>query len=471
MCDQLLKHSCTRLFNNMNWKETSLITTKKLTNVKIFSLRAIFWTRTSRLQCTLLHLCHWTTIVLATISLLGAVKLSWDRLKRKEKKIEAASGKTLSLCKKWVQPELAEGLEESNMLMQACVSNLYVVLLRKTFTVTAALCYAYQGPHSVHMQTEWYYSLSHSFLQIFFFKQIHLHSLLLSNALHCVGVFKCYTDVLTILQCWSLCICCTGDKRDHSPDDGEQGILQPGEAWRVHQPGGHLCHRGHDPPWRWSQWHPAAPQASLQHLQLHPAIQQLHRQGLPHHRRGLVHQGGNVWLMVCVCVCINRVFHTIGKGWFIEVEMFVLCVCVCVSTRFSTWSERGGSSRWECVSYDVCVWVSARFSTRPKSGGSWRWKCVLWCVCINKVFHTIREGWFIKVGMCVLWCVCMCMYQQGFPHHQRGVVHEAGNVCLIVCVFVHLQGLAHHQRVVLYQGDASHTTIVAESLNVWCLFL
>lgn len=155
MCDQLLKHSCTGLFSNMNWKETSLITTKKLTNVKIFSLRAIFWTGTSRLQCTLLHLRHWTTIMLATISLLGAVKLSWDRLKRKEKKIEAASGKTYSLWKKWVQPELAEGLEESNMLMQACMSNLYVVLLRKKFTVTAALCYAYQGPHSVHMQTEW----------------------------------------------------------------------------------------------------------------------------------------------------------------------------------------------------------------------------------------------------------------------------------------------------------------------------
>ena len=87
------------------------------------------------------------------------------------------------------------------MRTQVCMSNLCVVVLRKKFTVTAVLCYVYQGPHSMHMQTEWYYPLSDTFLQKFVLKTNTLHSVLFSNALHCVGVFKCYTDVLSILQC------------------------------------------------------------------------------------------------------------------------------------------------------------------------------------------------------------------------------------------------------------------------------
>ena len=79
-----------------------------------------------------------------------------------------------------------------------------------------------------------------------------------------------------------------------------------------------------------------------------------------------------------VCVCVYQ------QGFLHDQKAEVhedgnVSYDVCVSIRFSTPSERGGSSRWECVSYGVCV-----------------------CVCINKVFRTIREGWFMKLEMCVL---------------------------------------------------------------------
>ena len=34
---------------------------------------------------------------------------------------------------------------------------------------------------------------------------------------------------------------------------------------------------------------------------------------------------------------------------------------------------------------------------------------------IDKVFRTIGEGWFVKVGMCVVWCVCCLLYTSPSP--------------------------------------------------------
>ena len=114
-----------------------------------------------------------------------------ETLLRQLKKEEDQSSlwKDLFIVKKkkgatWTGRE--EGLEESNMRTQVCMSNLCVVVLRKKFTVTAVLCYVYQGPHSMHMQTEWYYPLSDTFLQKFVLKTNTYIYILCYSAMLCI---------------------------------------------------------------------------------------------------------------------------------------------------------------------------------------------------------------------------------------------------------------------------------------------
>ena len=77
-------------------------------------------------------------------------------------------------------------------------------------------------------------------------------------------------------------------ERDHAPDDGNARVLLAGQAGRLHPHRGHPVPGGHEPPGGRQERHPAAPQAAVRHLQLHPPLQRLHRQGLRRHRPRLL---------------------------------------------------------------------------------------------------------------------------------------------------------------------------------------
>ena len=83
----------------------------------------------------------------------------------------------------------------------------------------------------------------------------------------------------------------SGDQRDHASDDGAEGFLQPGEAGRVYDHRRHPDDGGDDPPGRGAQRHPPETEATLQHLQLHAAVERLHRQDLPDRRQRILRHG------------------------------------------------------------------------------------------------------------------------------------------------------------------------------------
>lgn len=129
-----------------------------------------FWTRTSRHHCTSLMPLDNNSACYSLFTCCSETLFILKKRRRSEQPLKRGFHCEKKMGATWTGRE--EGLEESNMRTQVCVSNFCVVLLRKKFTVTAALCYAYQGPHSMHMQTEWYYPLSDTFLQRVILKPI-----------------------------------------------------------------------------------------------------------------------------------------------------------------------------------------------------------------------------------------------------------------------------------------------------------
>ena len=77
-----------------------------------------------------------------------------------------------------------------------------------------------------------------------------------------------------------------GDERAAPTADGDEGLLQLGEARRLQQHRRRPLPGGHDPAGRRQERRSAAAEASLRHLQLHPAHQRRHRQDLLIHRQG-----------------------------------------------------------------------------------------------------------------------------------------------------------------------------------------
>ena len=91
----------------------------------------------------------------------------------------------------------------------------------------------------------------------------------------------------------------SGNERADTSADGDDGFLQPGEARRVHKHRGYTDDWSHDPPWRRTQRHSTATQASVQHPQLHDPVECFHRQDIPNNQLRILHSGQSV----CQCQC------------------------------------------------------------------------------------------------------------------------------------------------------------------------
>lgn len=71
-----------------------------------------------------------------------------------------------------------------------------------------------------------------------------------------------------------------GHQWDSPPADGTERVLQSGEAGGVHQYSGHPVPVSDDPPRGRPQRHPPETEEAVLHLQLHPALQCIHRQDI-----------------------------------------------------------------------------------------------------------------------------------------------------------------------------------------------
>lgn len=124
-----------------------------------------------------------------------------------------------------------------------------------------------------------------------------------------------------------------GDQWNHPTDDGGQGFLQSGEAWRVHQYRGHSDACRYDPPRRGEERHSLPTQEAFQHLQLHPPLQQLHWQDLQNHRQWIFHPSKNIliswwiWIKDEKCLYLAR-FDQIDYGVdHLSPSKCLICFC------------------------------------------------------------------------------------------------------------------------------------------------